>query len=208
MIAYIKGEIADISEDNLVLEANNIGYNIKISTGTAGLLPGIGEEVKIYTYTYVREDAFLLYGFLTKDDLEIFKKLITVNGIGPKGGLAILSVMSADDLRFAIIAGDAKAISKAPGIGAKTAERVILDLRDKVSIEDSFVNKEAAALKGMSAKAASGAGTAAIARNEAVEALTALGYSASEALKAVKQVEITEGMDVEEILKQALKKMF
>lgn len=208
MIAYIKGEIADISEDNLVLEANNIGYNIKISTGTAGLLPGIGEEVKIYTYTYVREDAFLLYGFLTKDDLEIFKKLITVNGIGPKGGLAILSVMSADDLRFAIIAGDAKAISKAPGIGAKTAERVILDLRDKVSIEDSFVNKEAAALKGMSAKAANGAGTAVIARNEAVEALTALGYSASEALKAVKQVEITEGMDVEEILKQALKKMF
>lgn len=208
MIAYIKGEIADISEDNLVLETNNIGYNIKISTGTAGLLPGIGEEVKIYTYTYVREDAFLLYGFLTKDDLEIFKKLITVNGIGPKGGLAILSVMSADDLRFAIIAGDAKAIAKAPGIGAKTAERVILDLRDKVSIEDSFVNREAAALKGVAAGKDAGVAGVAVARNEAVEALAALGYSASEALKAVKQVEITEDMTTEDILKQALKKMF
>ncbi|HBA70400.1 MAG TPA: Holliday junction branch migration protein RuvA, partial [Lachnospiraceae bacterium] len=143
MIAYMKGKIADISEDNLVLEVNGIGYNIRISSGTAGLLPGIGEEVKIYTYTYVREDAFLLYGFLTRDDLEIFRRLITVNGIGPKGGLAILSVMTADDLRFAILSGDSKAIAKAPGIGKKTAERVILDLRDKVSIEESFVNKEA-----------------------------------------------------------------
>lgn len=203
MIAYIKGEIAEIAEDNVVVETNHIGYNIKISSGTAQMLPGIGEDVKIYTYTYVREDAFLLYGFLTKDDLEIFKKLITVNGIGPKGGLAVLSVMSADDLRFAILSGDAKAIAKAPGIGSKTAQRVILDLKDKVSIEDTFVNKEAQSV----AEGLAG-GTLIQARNEAAEALTALGYSASEALKAVKQVEMTEGMDSEEILKQALKKMF
>lgn len=202
MIAYMKGKIADISEDNLVLEVNGIGYNIRISSGTAGLLPGIGEEVKIYTYTYVREDAFLLYGFLTKDDLEIFRRLITVNGIGPKGGLAILSVMTADDLRFAILSGDSKAIAKAPGIGKKTAERVILDLRDKVSIEESFVNKEAG-VQG-SALLAEHEGTNA-ARNEAVEALTALGYSPSEALKAVKKVEIAEGMDTEAVLKLALK---
>ncbi len=203
MIAYIKGEIAEITEDNLVLEANRIGYNIKISTGTAGRLPAVGEEVKIYTYTYVREDAFLLYGFLTKDDLEIFKKLITVNGIGPKGGLAILSVMTADDLRFAVMAGDAKAIAKAPGVGMKTAERVILDLRDKVSMEDTFVHREAA-------QANTDAGEndrAAVARKEAVEALAALGYSSTDALKAVKQVEIAEGMEAEEILKQALKRM-
>ncbi len=203
MIAYIKGEIAEITEDNLVLEANRIGYNIKISTGTAGRLPAVGEEVKIYTYTYVREDAFLLYGFLTKDDLEIFKKLITVNGIGPKGGLAILSVMTADDLRFAVMAGDAKAIAKAPGVGMKTAERVILDLRDKVSMEDAFVHREAA-------QANTDAGEndrAAVARKEAVEALAALGYSSTDALKAVKQVEIAEGMEAEEILKQALKRM-
>ncbi len=202
MIAYLKGEIADITEDNLILEANSIGYNIKISSGTAGMLPGIGEEVKIYTYTYVREDAFLLYGFLTKDDLDIFKKLITVNGIGPKGGLAILSVMSADSLRFAIISGDVKEISKAPGIGKKTAERVILDLRDKVSIEDTFVNKS---MGGDLGDVSSGDVNI---KNEAIEALTALGYSASEALKAVKQVTVMEDMDTEDILKQALKKMY
>lgn len=207
MIAYIKGEIAEITEDNLVLEANQIGYNIKISTGTAGRLPAVGEEVKIYTYTYVREDAFLLYGFLTKDDLEIFKKLITVNGIGPKGGLAILSVMTADDLRFAILAGDAKAIAKAPGVGSKTAERVILDLRDKVSVEDSLINREAALKAGKTAGRQNGTDAAAVARQEAVEALTALGYSATEALKAVKQVEIGPETDAEDILKQALKKM-
>lgn len=202
MIAYLKGEIADITEDNLILEANSIGYNIKISSGTAGMLPGIGEELKIYTYTCVREDAFLLYGFLTKDDLDIFKKLITVNGIGPKGGLAILSVMSADSLRFAIISGDVKEISKAPGIGKKTAERVILDLRDKVSIEDTFVNKS---MGGDLGDVSSGDANI---KNEAIEALTALGYSASEALKAVKQVTVMEDMDTEDILKQALKKMY
>lgn len=208
MIAYIKGEVADISEDNVVVEANQIGYNIKISATTAALLPGIGEEVKIYTYTCVREDAFWLYGFLTKDDLEIFKKLITVNGIGPKGGLAILSVLTADDLRFAILAGDAKAIAKAPGIGAKTAERVILDLKDKVSIEESFVYREAAEVRGTITGGETGAGAVAVIRNEAVEALTALGYSASDALKAVKQIEITEATNTEEVLKQALKIMF
>lgn len=206
MIAYIKGEIADIAEDNLVLEANHIGYNIKISARTTGKLPAIGEEVKIYTYTCVREDAFLLYGFLTKDDLEIFKKLITVNGIGPKGGLAILSVMTADDLRFAILAGDAKAIAKAPGVGAKTAERLILDLRDKVSVEDSFVNREAARnVEGDVGNAH--VDTATVARKEAVEALTALGYPAADALKAVKQVGISGDMEAEDILKQALKRM-
>lgn len=208
MIAYIKGKIADISEDNLVVETGNIGYNIKISAGTAGLLPGIGEEIKIYTYTCVREDAFLLYGFLTKDDLDIFRKLITVNGIGPKGGLAILSVMSADDLRFAIMAGDAKAISKAPGIGAKTAERVILDLRDKVSMEDSSLYRNMMSGETEGKMTAGGANELNAARNEASEALTALGYSASEALKAVRAVEITDGMDTEDILKQALKKMY
>ena len=208
MIAYIKGEIIDISEDNLILEVNQIGYNIRISPGTAGRLPGIGEEVKIYTYTYVREDAFLLYGFLTKDDLDIFRRLITVNGIGPKGGLAILSVMTADNLRFAILSGDAKAIAKAPGIGAKTAERVILDLRDKVSLEESL-EKSFAGGTGLGQDMAGAAGSpkAAKARNEAVEALSALGYSPSEALKAVKKVEITDGMDTEEVLKQALRKM-
>lgn len=105
------------------------------------MLPDEGEDVKIYTYLCVREDAMILYGFLSKDDLEIFKLLITVSGIGPKGGLAILSTLPADDLRFAILSGDSKAISKAPGIGAKTAQRVILDLKDKLSLEDAFEKK-------------------------------------------------------------------
>lgn len=199
MYAYLKGEVAEVSEDNLVLEVNHIGYNIKISSSIAALLPSVGEEVKIYTYTLVREDAFLLYGFLTKDDLDIFKKVITVNGIGPKGGLAILSAMTADELRLAIISGDAKAIAKAPGIGVKTAERLILDLKDKVSIEDTFVNSEIRMQTESTALQD--------AKSEAVEALTALGYSASDALKAVKQVVLTENMDVEDILKAALKKM-
>ena len=142
MIAYVNGIVEDIAEDNVVLDVNGLGYNIKISADTASRLPGIGEPVKLYTYTCVREDAFLLYGFLTRSDLEIFKKLITVNGIGPKGGLAILSVMDGDDLRFAILSGDVKAISKAPGIGSKTAQRVILDLKDKISYDDTMIEKE------------------------------------------------------------------
>lgn len=207
MYAYIKGTIEELTEDAVVVEAGGIGYNIKISTATAGLLPGAGNEVKIYTYTLVREDAFSLFGFLTRDDLEIFKKLIAVNGIGPKGGLAILSVMSADDLRFAVMAGDAKAIAKAPGIGAKTAERVILELRDKISLEDT--------LKGLGEPVSAGGAAAAgaqggdnLMKREAIEALVALGYSASDATAAVKKVEITENATSETILKLALKHIF
>lgn len=202
MIAFVKGTIEDITEDNVVVDTGNMGYNIKISASTASLLPGIGEKIKLYTYTCVREDQFSLYGFLTRDDLDIFKRLITVNGIGPKGGLAVLSVMSADALRFAIISGDSAAICKAPGIGKKTAERVILDLKDKISLEDTLVHKE------MQSFDAGISGTDSHARNEAVEALTALGYSASDALQAVKAVKATEDMDVETILKLALKNMF
>jgi Holliday junction DNA helicase RuvA len=201
MYAYIKGEIADITEDNLVLECNNIGYNIRIPYSVAQKLPGIGATVKIYTYTSVREDAFNLFGFLSKDDLEIYKLLIAVNGIGPKGALSILSAMSADDLRFAIISGDSKAISKAQGIGNKSAERIILELKDKVkmfSIEDASDN---ITVSGVIA----GNDMSNPARNEAIEALTALGYSPTEALKAIKQVEISEDMDSGAILKAALK---
>lgn len=207
MYAYLKGTLEEIAEDNIVVEVANIGYNVKVSTTTTELLPGIGSEIKIYTYTLVREDTFSLYGFLTRDDLEIFKKLITVNGIGPKGGLAILSVMNADALRFAIMAGDAKSIAKAPGVGNKTAERVILDLRDKISLEDTLhglggpVENAGGALSGS-------AGTDNVMKREAIEALVALGYSASDATSAVKKVEVTEDTTVESILKAALKHMF
>lgn len=201
MIAFVKGRIEDISNEQVVLDVNGLGYNIKISSTTSAELPGIGEEIKLYTYTCVREDAFLLYGFLSKDDLDIFKKLITVNGIGPKGGLAILSVMSADDCRFAIISGDVKMIATAPGIGKKTAERVVLDLRDKVSLEDTLIHQE------MTRKEQSRQSESSTAKTEAIEALTALGYSSQEAYRAMKQIEQIDDMDVEEILKIALKNM-
>ncbi len=204
MYAYIKGTLTEITEDAVVVETGGIGYNIKVSTTTADLLPGIGSEVKVYTYTLVREDAFSLYGFLTRDDLDIFKKLITVSGIGPKGGLAILSVMSADALRFAVMAGDSKAIAKAPGIGAKTAERVILDLRDKISVEDTLRSVGAA---GDAADVSAGTADNRMKR-EAIEALVALGYSASDATAAVKKVDVGEDATSESILKMALKYMF
>ncbi len=210
MIAYIKGILADVREDGIVVETGNIGYNIQVSGNVLGMLPGVGNEVKIHTYTYVREDAFLLYGFLTKDDLEIFKKCITVSGIGPKGALAILSVMDADSLRFAILSGDAKAISRAPGIGARTAERLILELRDKVKIEDTFVGKSVSAgTSGAMGAESSGelSGVQAM-KKDAVEALVALGYSSAEALKAVNQIEDPENMDSEAILKAALRFIF
>jgi Holliday junction DNA helicase RuvA len=201
MYAYIKGEIADITEDNLVLECNNIGYNIRIPYSVAQKLPGIGETVKIYTYTSVREDAFNLFGFLSKDDLEVYKLLIAVNGIGPKGALSILSAMSADDLRFAIISGDSKAISKAQGVGSKSAERIILELKDKIKMFDVDDLDDNNGMSG----AFDSSDNKNQARNEAIEALTALGYSPTDALKTIKQIEITDDMDSGAILKAALK---
>lgn len=202
MIAYVNGILEDVNEENAVLDVNGIGYNIRISADTASRLPGIGEPVRLYTYTCVREDAFLLYGFLSKSDLDIFKKLITVNGLGPKGGLAILSVMDADELRYAIMSGDAKAISQAPGIGAKTAQRVILDLKDKITIDDVLISKE------ISATANGSFHIDSIQKQEAVEALVSLGYGQAESAKAVNAIEGIENMDSGAILKAALKKMF
>ena len=201
MYAYIKGELAEKNIDSIVVEAAGVGYLIYIPTQYFDMLPDEGEDVKIYTYLCVREDAKILYGFLSKDDLEIFKLLITVSGIGPKGGLAILSTLPADDLRFAILSGDSKAISKAPGIGAKTAQRVILDLKDKLSLEDAFEKK----LENQTSGAAVSMNSTV--KNDAVMALNALGYSSTESLKAVSKVDITEDMDVEDVLKLALKNM-
>ena len=202
MYSYIKGELSEIvAENHIVVENGGIGYNIYIPGQVLSLLPGVGEEVKIYTYLCVREDAFILYGFLTRDDLNVFKLLIGVSGIGPKGGQAILSVMSTDDLRFAVLSDDAKAIAKAPGVGNKTAQRLIIELKDKLSLEDAFEQKLS-----HTQEAVSGNGLKGI-RNEAVEALVSLGYSSTEALKVLRDIEITEDSSVEDILKLALKQM-
>lgn len=202
MIAYVKGIIEDKTEDCVVLGVGGFGVSIYISADTAAKLPGEGEEIKLYTYTLVREDAFKLYGFLTRNDLDIFKKCITVNGIGPKGALAILSVMDADTLRYAILSGDTKTISRAPGIGARTAERLILDLKDKIKIEDALIGKE------IVQTASGNSGADSPQKKEAVEALVSLGYSQTESIKAVNSIENIESLDAGAVLKQALKKMF
>lgn len=201
MISYIKGNLADIEKDSIVIDVAGIGWHVFVPGQVIDRLPLVGKPVKIYTWLQVREDAMTLFGFLTKDDLNIFKMLLGVSGVGPKNALAILSVMTTDDLRFAILADDAKTISKTPGIGTKTAQRLILELKDKVSFEDAFEQKMAHAKQADVQSDASGV------KAEAVMALTALGYSSSEAFKALDGIEITQDMEVEQLLKQALKKM-
>jgi Holliday junction DNA helicase RuvA len=201
MIGYLKGELAEVKEGYVVLEVGNIGYEVYLPSSAILTLPAKGSMIKLYTYLHVREDAIGLYGFLTKDDLNMFKLLITVNGIGPKGALGILSAISADDIRFAVLAEDTKTIAKAPGIGSKTAGKLILELKDKFKLETAFEQK----LMNQSEKL-EGAGYVGL-REEAIQALTVLGYSGSEALKMVNQIEITEGMTAEELLKQCLKRM-
>ncbi len=201
MYAYIKGILAEITEDAIIVENQGIGYEIAVPGQVFDYLPSVGEEVKIYTYHYVREDAILLYGFLTKEDVRIFKMLIGVSGIGPKGALSILSVLSTDDLRFAILGDDAKAIAKAPGVGAKTAQRVIIELKDKLSLEDTFEQKLANQAQKAELNPAVGV------KNEAILALTSLGYSQSEALKVLQGIEISPDDQVEDVLKMALKQM-
>ena len=141
MIAYIKGVLEDIGVGSVVVDNNGVGYEISVPDNLVNELPAIGNEVKIYTYLHVREDVMQLFGFLEKSDVEMFCLLITVSGIGPKGALGILSVLTSEDLKFAILAGDAKTISSAPGIGKKTAEKTILELKDKVKLEDAFEAK-------------------------------------------------------------------
>ncbi len=199
MIQFIRGKLVSVEEDRVIVEANGVGYGIYMSVHAMSLLPQAGAEVKIHTYLNVKEDAMQLFGFLTREDLMIFRLLIGVNGIGPKGGQAILSVLSPDDLRFAVLAGDVKAISAAPGIGKKTAEKLILELRDKLKIEDAFAHKTSPAdITGREAGADN-------VQSEAVQALVALGYGSTEALKAVKKVPEEERADVESVLKAALK---
>ena len=201
MIAFIKGILAEKSGDSIVLDVSGVGYQIFVPGQVTERLPSIGETIKIHTYLQVREDAMTLFGFLSKDDLRIFRLLLGVNGIGPRGALAVLSVMTTDDLRFAILGDDAAAIAKTPGIGVKTAKRLILELRDKISFEETFEQKEELSPQAPSSGAANGV------KSEAVLALTALGYSQTEALKVLGGIEITENTGVEELLKQALKNM-
>lgn len=207
MIHFIHGILSDVAEGLVVVEAAGVGYGIHVPASVIGALPPIGEDIKIYTYFSLTQNGVDLYGFLSSEDRAMFTMLLTVSGIGPKGALGILSALTPDDLRMAIVTGDSKAISRAPGVGNKTAQRVVLELKDKLDATEVF---SSALDYGHGAGAAVDAGAAAGvygAQKEAVEALVALGYSNVEASRAVKKVELSEGMTVDQILKASLKNL-
>lgn len=202
MISFLKGTIEEKSEKSIFLDVNGVGYEVYMPTGSASLLPSVGEHVKIHTYLQISENGVGLYGFLTKDELNVFKLLITVNGIGPKGAVGILSALSANELRLAVLADDDKAIAKAPGIGAKTAKKLILELKDKFHLEDAL--EEYAEPVSASHVVKNDMNDAHL---EAVQALTALGYSNSDALKAVRLADDGNAANTEALLKAALKQL-
>lgn len=199
MITYLRGQVVSVSEKRLVLDVNHVGFQVGISARDAANMPPEGEEVRIFTYMSVREDAISLFGFLNEEDLEIYKLLIGAPGIGPKGGLGILSAFSAPQIKLAVISDDAQTLTKAPGIGPKTAKKLILELKDKISAMDVT-----AALSDGGNEASSG-GTFAAAKEEAVQIMVALGFSRSEAVGAVRRAKLEEGMDADQILTAALK---
>lgn len=203
MISFIKGYVAETTENSVILETDSIGYEI-FMTGTAiEETSRMQDKIKIYTYFHVREDTMQLYGFLSRDDLEMFRLLLNVNGIGPKAAMGVLAAITADELRFAVLSDDVKTISRAPGIGKKTAQKLILELKDKLKLEDAFEKKLDHQEENLSLTDTSLRDS----RQEAVEALTALGYSSTNALCAVRQVSEETGDDVEAILKAALKQL-
>ena len=199
MIGYIKGIVEEIFEEGIILEQQGIGYCIKTPTSVTNSVRK-GQNVKVYTHLYVREDQLSLFGFLTASDLDMFEKLIMVNGVGPKAAIGILSTLSVSALMMAIVSQDAKAISKAPGIGAKTAQKLILELKDKVAAED-ILYQEVVDTEEELQESASGS------KQEAYMALVSLGYDHASAVQAVAKVEHPEKKDTEEVLKEALKFM-
>ena len=201
MYAYIKGTVEGIGADYLIVENAGIGYRIFVPYSVADRVVK-GEEYQFFTHFSVREDAMQLFGFLTQDDLDLYRMLLGVSGIGPKGALGILSVMDADDLRFAVLSEDAAGIAKAPGIGRKTAQKVIIELKDKLNLEDAFEKKAAHTEQ----KAMETAGSA---QSEGVLALTALGYTNTESMKAVrKAASVSPDAGTEDLIKAALKELF
>lgn len=198
MIAFIQGTVFKRKEDSVIIEANGIGYLVFMSGRDIAEIES-NQEYLIYTYMHVKEDGISLFGFLTEDDVNIFKQLITVSGVGPKIGLACLSVYTVSDIKFAILSEDDKTLSKVPGLGSKTAKKIILELKDKISLPDTI---EETLDSGESADNTSGS-----AKNDAVLALSSLGYSQTEALQAISKITDAKDMDAEELIKQALKKL-
>lgn len=194
MIIYIKGILQSITEKHVVVDVQGIGYEILMPHSLSLKLPPCGSEVKIHTYDHVREDARILYGFITTQEKDMFEQIITVNGIGPKVGMSILSGLTPNDIINAIISKDTKSLTTIPGIGPKTAQRMILELKDKFSAGDMFSPPEDA--EGVSQSISH--------TGDAIDALASLGYARMDAMDVVKKV-YTDGMEVEEILKKSLK---
>ncbi len=200
MIHYIKGQYIMQFDGGVVIEAGGIGYEIYVPQGSAVYQMNEGQTAMLYIHMAVREDDVSLYGFMDKEDLKLFKLLISVSGIGAKGAMAILSVMSAHECRRAIAFEDATMLTRANGIGKKIAQRVVLELKDKVGLPEALGSDEGAKLGIPQAPAEGGA------RGEAVSALVALGYSRSEAFTALASVQ-EEGLTSEEYIKKALRNL-
>ena len=192
MYEYIKGIYKGVSRDYIVVENSGIGYKINTSCSTIAQTPKIGENILLYLQQIVREDFIGLYGFLTKEELAMFNLLLTINGIGAKAALSLLSISNVANLKYAIISGDEKNLVRAPGIGKKTAQRIILELKDKVSPEE-ITNYDNDELKLGEDRA----------DFEVTEALRALGYSEKEANSALKAVD--NSSSIEAMIKEALK---
>ncbi len=198
MFSYIKGTLEEVSPEAVTVDTAGIGWRLLVPASVLDSLPPLGSEVKLYTSFQVREDDMTLYGFLSRQDRTMFEMLLMVSGVGPKAAMGILSALTPDELRMAIVAGDARTISKAQGIGAKTAQRVILDLKDRISPEDILTGSlpSQGTQKGASQPASV---------TDSIEALMALGFSMAEASGAVRRVEGAAEKSSDAIIKEALK---
>jgi len=188
MIASLAGRIEGINVDSIVVDVNGVGYLVYMPGNEIAGLGAVGSDVKVYTHLHVREDILALYGFTVQEELNLFETLITVSGIGPKLGMAMLSAMTVEQLTTAIAAGDANTLRQIPGIGRKTSERIILELKDK--IETEILTMPVA--------------RATESNNDVIAALISLGYSVSEAARAASAVPVNKEMPLQEKVKQAL----
>lgn len=195
MFAYIKGTVTEIGTDEIIVETGGIGFSVFTSSQDSARLTK-NQQTTIYTHLNVREDDMSLFGFLTKEERSVFRMLINISGVGPKSALSILSCLSVDELRMAVLSDDYKVIAKANGIGPKTAQRLVIELRDKFHLEDVLGEYD-------EASPATSAPEDIV--SETAMALSSLGYSNVEALRAIKKVPDSESMTVEQLLKAALK---
>ncbi|MCL2604332.1 MAG: Holliday junction branch migration protein RuvA [Defluviitaleaceae bacterium] len=201
MIAYVKGPLAYVTEQYAVIDVCGLGMQVQASPATISRLPAKGTEVQLFTYLQLSENAQALHGFLTREEVRLFTLLISVSGIGPKVAAGILGTLSPEQVMIAIMAEDATALSKAPGVGKKTAQRIMLELRDKIKTEDAWASENITNAQSMTLFDKSGS-----AKQDAMDALLALGYGRAEAMQAVLEI-ADEGMKAEAIIKSALKKL-